>query len=504
MSLWKLLFGRSKSPGQTGYGNRLEGDSTDTMLGRSKSSGQTYGLSLDNPILCGGGPAGEQDYLDRLRCPSGALVRYARRGSTSTTNVGFLARPGVYFDAGPSVSKKREATYAHEVAVDIYFVECECGKHRAEVFMDMYHKGPAEPIGEAGWILQGVDIKTDGSGIRKSFDGTSQELKQTQVVLTLDTPLISEKNAVWCASFLAAWKALQHDVVGEPVQVAGAVDLCKRLNEAVDPREQVPSGCLYATAGWSQKGIVQIIEQDIRRLFPTKEPPTFPGIAENSFVAYGYLEANIRFRIRYFQNREPLVFMDSKGAKIKVNSFGVRREDDYAYFALREQPAILFEAINEHHQLECAIDLDRTSEPSQIVLALVERKRTLAETLASIEEKIVSPGGQEPDNGLGPNDVLLVPDFFWHITHRLAELEEQTFMNPTLKGQRMDVAQQDILFRLDRSGAKVASEAKEFCLPAPTYFVFDRPFLIYMKKRGESHPYFVIWVDNAELLQKME
>jgi hypothetical protein len=27
-----------------------------------------------------------------------------------------------------------------------------------------------------------------------------------------------------------------------------------------------------------------------------------------------------------------------------------------------------------------------------------------------------------------------------------------------------------------------------------------RPFLIYLKKRGAGHPFFVMWVDNAELL----
>lgn len=337
----------------------------------------------------------------------------------------------------------------------------------------------------------------------KSFDGTSQELKQTQVLLSLDTPLVSGKNAVWCASFPAAWKALQYDIVGGAVQLTGALDPCKQLNEMDDPREQVPSGCLYATAGWTQKGIAQTIEKKIRELFPAKEPPTFPGIAENSFVAYGYLESNVRFSIPYFQNRKALVFTDSKGNKTKLNSFGIRSEDDYAYFELRRQPAILFVTRNKEYQLtECVIDLDHTSEPSQIVLALVERKSNLAETLASVEKKIVSVGKQE--QGLGPNDVLLVPDLFWYIAHRFAELEGRAFTNPTLKGQRMDIAQQDILFRLDRSGAELKSEAKIYALPMPTYYVFDRPFLIYMRKRGELRPYFVMWVDNAELLQKME
>jgi len=33
-------------------------------------------------------------------------------------------------------------------------------------------------------------------------------------------------------------------------------------------------------------------------------------------------------------------------------------------------------------------------------------------------------------------------------------------------------------------------------------FVFDKPFLIVMKKRGAERPFFVMWVANAELLCK--
>ncbi len=65
----------------------------------------------------------------------------------------------------------------------------------------------------------------------------------------------------------------------------------------------------------------------------------------------------------------------------------------------------------------------------------------------------------------------------------------------------MDVAQQDILFKLDRSGASLRSEAKMYTLGKGPSFIVDNPFLIYMKKRGADLPYFVMWVDNAELLQ---
>lgn len=35
-----------------------------------------------------------------------------------------------------------------------------------------------------------------------------------------------------------------------------------------------------------------------------------------------------------------------------------------------------------------------------------------------------------------------------------------------------------------------------------THYVCDRPFLIVVKKRGAKQPFFVMWVDNAELLSK--
>ena len=68
----------------------------------------------------------------------------------------------------------------------------------------------------------------------------------------------------------------------------------------------------------------------------------------------------------------------------------------------------------------------------------------------------------------------------------------------------MDIAQQDILFRLNRSGAELKSEMRMYTLGGPTYYLFDRPFLVCLRKREAEHPYFVMWVDNAELLQRFQ
>jgi hypothetical protein len=334
---------------------------------------------------------------------------------------------------------------------------------------------------------------------KKTFNGRSQELKQTQVVPTLYSPMKNGHNVVWCASFLAAWKSLQKGIEGEPVQLEDADEHCMPLNEADDPENSLPPGALYAGAGWVQKGIVETIRETVKKMFPTKEPPLFPGISDNSFLAYAYLEANVPFKLPYFQNREPLPFTGSNGSKMEINSFGIRTEDDFAYHGLRNQPAILFTKRNAEYELqEFVVDLCRDSEPSQIIIACIEPQKTLMDTISNVQQKIEESENHE---GLEDNDVLLVPDLFWQLKHNFDEFEGRSFKNKTLQAQRLDVARQDILFRLDRSGAELKSEAKLYSLPIPTQFLFDRPFLICMKKRDVKMPYFAMWVSNGELLK---
>jgi|SRR6185295_1891294 len=333
--------------------------------------------------------------------------------------------------------------------------------------------------------------------MKKTFDGRSGDLTKTQVLSTLGTALPKGTNGVWCASFLATWKKLAADIAGEDVTLDGTPETAALLNKAADPRPQVPPGALYVAAGRQQR-IVERIADDLKRCFPDKPTPTFRGMADDSFVAYAYLEANVKFPLPYLQSRKPLEFTDSLGTKTGVTSFGIRWEDHSNYHRLRSQPGILFlKGGSLDKNQEFAIDLSTKSSPSQVVVARIRAEATLAAAVARVEGEQAKL--RERDK-LGPNDVLLVPDFFWQISHRFSDLEGKGFKNCNLNGQRLDVAQQDILFRLDRSGAELKSESTMLMLSAGTNFVLDRPFLIYMKARGATAPYFAMWVDNAELL----
>jgi hypothetical protein len=70
---------------------------------------------------------------------------------------------------------------------------------------------------------------------------------------------------------------------------------------------------------------------------------------------------------------------------------------------------------------------------------------------------------------------------------------------------------QSTRFLLNESGARLESEAWIAVSngdppppPKPRHFVFDKPFLIYLRELQAEQPYLAIWVENSEVLAKVQ
>ena len=93
------------------------------------------------------------------------------------------------------------------------------------------------------------------------------------------------------------------------------------------------------------------------------------------------------------------------------------------------------------------------------------------------------------------------------MTHKYEELIGKKIKNPNYKNYWFLIARQMINFSLSRTGVTLKSESVIAPAPArlkfPRLMHFNRPFLIYVKKRqGGTNPFFVMWVDNAELMRE--
>lgn len=333
---------------------------------------------------------------------------------------------------------------------------------------------------------------------RPAFEGGSEALQHTVVVPTLDTPIPKGKSAIWCSSFQIAWNHLKTDLAKGPVRLSKEQAVADRLNRAEQTEDDLPPGSHYAVAGWVADGIIDTIQKEMAARFPNASRAkidALPGVAVA--VAYAYLTAGIRFEYDFFDSTEWFAFHDSAGNRTDVRSFGIRERDKSDVGPWRNQGKVLF-----RNSGAFALDMSKDSKPNQLVLAKIGRKDTLAATLAEL--KIRVSNGAEGELKIGAT--LLVPNLDWRIEHHFRDLEGARILNPPLEGLPLLAPYQMVRFKLDRSGAELESVA----LPPvgngheddPSKFHFDRPFLIVLQKRGAKHPFFIMWVDNAELLCK--
>jgi hypothetical protein len=348
-----------------------------------------------------------------------------------------------------------------------------------------------------------------------AFCGESSALRESEVVPTLDTPTSKGKNVVWCGTIQIGWNHFEKDILHAPPAIRGAKIIVTRLNQGILSEEDLPSDSFLATAGFIKDGIIKNVRDDMKERF--QKDVQFDSMSEpNGILVYSYLQTHLAFTIPYFDNREAFLFQDSQGEKNNVTSFGIEEKDEYAYQQLRDQIDVLYRLQNENklrEPKEFILDLCKDSMPNQIVLACIPPRESLSETLYDCENKIREFAAKTPPEVLreygplvqfGPRDVLLVPNLNWEIRHHFTDLEgpDKPLENPGFENNYIQRAEQSITFKLDRSGAELSSEFKAYCKPSATHYKYNRPFLIYIKKRGQKSPFFVMWVDNAELLCK--
>lgn len=335
------------------------------------------------------------------------------------------------------------------------------------------------------------------------------EPKETAVLATLDEPIPDGRNAVWCASFPIAWKKLQD---GTPIELDGSPAIAERLNAAPNPTSDCPADALFTHVGGLDEETKETIREETIAQFgsePAEWLDELPDMSDGTNI-YVRLEVGIPFDPPYLVLPRGGRFVPGDGPPTQVEAFGFDMEA-----ALVGLPAdvwsragvLFYEGDDEDYEAESfyAVDLQFDSAPSQIVLACVPRGETLEATYNDVQRRMknATDSGRFP-HAVEPMDYLTVPSMNWRIVHHYSELEGKTIRSGSYAGQPILQAIEDTRLRLGHDGVKLRSESDIAVGCVPRCYDFTRPFLLYMKQRDSDRPYFVMWVENAELLKPLE
>jgi hypothetical protein len=327
-------------------------------------------------------------------------------------------------------------------------------------------------------------------------------LKQTEVLPYTQGALQPDKSYVYCATFEIAWDQMK-ELVGGKLEIEGDPPLAVALGRGHFDKKGLSPASYLAAAGRVQDGVIDRIHREMKDRFPHARA-TVPDVpAGTALVAYAYLAKALAFEETFDRSLEPLVFQNGKRS-VKTASFGFRRDSAPQHEherALERQVKIL----SYHSVDDFVLELKTKSRHDELILAKILPGTTLAATIAAVRERIekrpTEPMGAAWDCRQEP---LAIPLLDFNLRREYAELTGKRLKSHDLT---IDVALQDIFFRLDETGARlesqsdisVKSEARA-SIPTHRVFVFDRPFLLMMQEVGAAAPYFVIWVGDPELL----
>ena len=338
-----------------------------------------------------------------------------------------------------------------------------------------------------------------------AFSGESTVLAMTHLVPAFESPLAGEGSTIWCDTFQIAWNGLMNDVFGGPILVADQEYLCNLLNGSRVSADDIFPESFYVKAGFSTQEFLDQLKAEMAEKFPGVEVPEFEP--DEKVLSFSYLFVEIEFPTPYEIIRDGMEFITPVGVPTKVKAFGIDPKTTGNY-EMQQQVEVLFHNKLENGDYEFAVDLWKESSPYQLVLARIAPGESLAATYDRAIE-LESQYSEDPEfRDFHSSDDLMVPEIWWEIEHRYSELEQKPFLNAGFENQMIDAAYQKIDFKLNNKGFVLESKAHidgAEIAPAPgRRFVFDRPFLLYVKKREAATPLFAMWIDNAELMVKPE
>jgi hypothetical protein len=299
-------------------------------------------------------------------------------------------------------------------------------------------------------------------------------LKHTQFAITLENPILENKNVIYAPAFLFAWDALKKELKTPFDLIAPLSNDFKLLNESKS----------YENSLKPDEYDVNVLRKDGR------------------ISAYAYFNKTLPFPHKLEKLEEPIVFGNTK-----VHAFGMKYYDylsveftNILYYKNDDNFILKFSPKNEHHEIILVKGLDSVS--------------TLADALRKINV-LIGSGKQEQKNEdvlwkyiITQHDIFSIPVIKFNISTQYKTVEKQKFRVGD-ESYDIDTACQRTGFILNENGAVVESEAflegaaaESETIQRPKKMIFDKPFYIVIKRIDQVNPYFVMKVDNTELMSE--
>lgn len=306
-----------------------------------------------------------------------------------------------------------------------------------------------------------------------------------------------QDNYVWGGAMNLAWNELSESIIKEPIKLAtsdkAALITTDKLNNPVFSRKDMDEASYYIKSGYGQETVDQI-NQECRAKFPSKTiPDLLLKLGAKDIISYAYFLKEIRYQFAF--GKQNITFMDKpvQGFMAKGDSYGNIYILDYK---------------NEDNFL---ISIKLQDNADQIFLAKGYPMDKPDEVVKILREK--APLQKDKDYYLGSpmnqKDIFQAPVLHLNQERKYGEMIGNSLKNKNFTSYQIAVMQEVIKFDMDEKGARVENEAVIGMITSvgpnaykPKKLILDKPYWVMMKRYDSNNPYFLLGVNNTELMKQ--
>ncbi len=297
-------------------------------------------------------------------------------------------------------------------------------------------------------------------------------------------------NYVWGLAMNLAWQELNNEILHEKMQLntndEKALQIAKTFNKAQFSKKDLDKKSYYIKAGYGQK-TVNIINKESRKKFPKKSFKDLDiKLSEKDIISYAYFLKEVEYRLPFY--------------KKKVNFLGEKVDGFYAGEDVQKDIIRILDYKNDDKFI---LKIELKNEADEIIFAKGYDMKNPQAVLDHIAKS-------DFYGDMNDRDVFEAPNIHLNYHRDYSEVKGKALANK--KFTRYEISQmfENIKFDLDEKGARVENEAviaiRYTSLPPteqpkPRHFKLDKAYWIIMKQSNSSNPYFVLGVNNTELME---
>lgn len=323
-----------------------------------------------------------------------------------------------------------------------------------------------------------------------TFFKNENKVENLQKVQT-STNYSDAKDNLWCVTFQLVWNDFMDKVNnGQPIKfVGGNPTIADELNKKSYTTDILKDEDYFKTQGKVSKKLKKQIKKSLKSKFNEKSDilDMIDWSAKNSYLFYTMLKKNFTFLYAF----DKLAAAPFNSSSENVKYFGINEASDYE---LINNVKVLFYSPDEY-----AVKLS-TKENEDVILFRTDRQ----DSFENMFSYIVSKSEFSP---FDKKDTLKVP---FLSVDELISYDELCMKSIEGTNEIISQAIQTIKFNMDNKGGSLKSEAamitmKTALIPEeqePRFFLFDKPFFLFLIEEGKNKPYYAMKVSDTKYLVK--